>query len=324
MITYIESIELVKEFQFLNGSLFILTQSKIRNAATGKNIEGEFYCMRNWKNFILTQNKNEKNILILDKDLNVIKEISGASNYALWLLNACDLIPVEEKVFQLKDSLELEETKITIFPKNCIHTYGIRRGKNAVLCDDLEGIKLKWRFELGENIKVGGDFILLDKLVIVSTTTEDLIGIDIETGKELWRLRNCNLYQQKQPNTGYLIGLASNSVGDNFYQVVDPSNGVKLVYKKFKNFFYDTRPTLACITATHYYFISNVIGDGSGTASIREIHLGCINLENHEIEWVEKIDSVRESISVYKKPELINNRLYLLDEEKTLSIYELN
>jgi hypothetical protein len=267
---------------------------------------------------LLTQNKKEDNILVLDKDLKIIKEITGASNYALWLLNSCSLIPVEDKVFEITDSLSLAETEVVIFPKDCIHKYGFRRAKNTILCDELDNGQLKWKFELGDNVKVGGDFILMDKLIVVSTTTDqDLIGIEIETGKELWRLSNCNFHHQQQPNTNYLIGLSANSFGDNFYQVIDPINGERIVNKKFENFFYETTPNLACITETHYYFISNVLGDGTGIKSEKITHLGCINLQTHEVEWVERIKG-----NGYLRPEVHNDKFYLLDGEQTLQILE--
>lgn len=323
MIRYIESIDLVTEFKFMNGDLFVLTNSEIISRERNNSLKGGFYCIRIWKDFLLTQNKKEDNILVLDKDLKIIKEISGASNYALWLLNSCSLIPVEDRVFELKDSLSLAETEVAIFPKDCINKYGFRRAKNTVLCDVLSNGQLKWKFELGDNVKVGGDFILRDKLLVVSTTNQDLIGVEIETGKELWRLSNCNINHQQQPNTNYLVGLSANSFGDNFYQVIDPISGKKIVDKKFENFFFETTPNKACITETHYYFISNVLGDGTGTKSERITHLGCINLQTHELESVEKVGNTSDRRSEYQKPEINNNKIYLLDGEQTLHIYEL-
>lgn len=324
MIRNIISIPSVSEFKFLNENLVVMTDSGISSLEANTSIQGDFFCVRNYQKLLLTQSKKEDNILVLDNSLKILKEISGASNYALWLLNSCGLIPVGDRVFRLTDSLELDETAISIFPKDCIGSYGIRRAKNSVLCDDLVDGQLKWKFELGNDVKVGGDFILMSDLIIVSTTNQDLIGIEINTGKELWRLPNCNLHHQQQPKTNYLVGLASNSFGDNFYQVIDPISGKKLIDKKFDNFFYETRPTLACIKETHYYFISNVIGDGTGTKSERQTHLGCINLQTHEIEWVEKIGTTLDRRSEYQKPEINGSKIYLLDGEQTLHIYEMN
>jgi len=185
----------------------------------------------------------------------------------------------------------------------------------------ISGMKI-WTLDFSEN-RINGNVLLIDNVLVFPTTNQDLIGIEIETGKELWRLPNCNLHHQQQPNTNYLVGLASNSFGDNFYQVIDPISGKKLIDKKFKDFFYETQPTLACITATHYYFISNVIGDGTGTKSERLTHLGCINLQTHEIEWIEKVGTTADRRSSFQKPEINGNKIYLLNGEQTLHIYEL-
>lgn len=323
MIKHIEKIGLVCEFKFINEKLFILTQNEIIDKETNKSLKGNFYCIRKWRNYVLTQNKNEENILILNCNLDFISEITGESNYALWLLNLCDLIPVDDKVFRLTESLKLEETKISIFSKDCRDKFCIRRSKNSVLCYVLENDQLNWKFELGNDINVGGDFILFNKLVIVPTTNQDLIGIEIETGKELWRLSNCNLHYQQQPITNYLVGLSANSFGDNLYQVIDPISGKKIIDKKFPNFFYETTPYNACITSTHYYFISNVMGDGD-FKSRRITNLGCINLQSHEIEWIEEIGTTSDRRSEYQKPEIQNNKIYLLDGEQTLHIYRLD
>jgi len=180
-----------------------------------------------------------------------------------------------------------------------------------------------WNLDFSEN-RINGKVLLIKNILIFPTTNQDLIGIEIETGKELWRLPNCNLYHQQQPNTGYLVGLSANSFGDNFYQVIDPIRGEKLIDKKFEDFFYETTPNLACISETHYYFISNVLGDGTGKKSERVSHLGCINLKTHELEWVKKMSRNTEKISEFKKPEYHQGKFYLLDGEQSLHIYERN
>jgi outer membrane protein assembly factor BamB len=306
----------VKEFKFRGDLLCILTGKHI--AFDNFIIEGEFRCFKFWNKYLLYQNSVGSNLMVFDMNKKeIIKEFSGAVEYVLWFLNQNNQIPIDEKVFILKENLDLIETMRIEFPRYCNEKYAVDRFKNTVECTEVYKGDLIWKFELGDNVKVGGDFILMDKLVVVSTNTQNLIGIEIETGKELWRLSNCNLHHQQQPTTNYLVGLSANSFGDNFYQVIDPINGVKLIDKKFENFFYETIPNLACITETHYYFISNVLGDGTGTKSERITYLGCINIQTHEIEWVERIVG-----SGFLKPEVHNNKFYLLDGEQTLHIYE--
>ncbi len=178
-----------------------------------------------------------------------------------------------------------------------------------------------WTFDLSKN-RINGKVILINNVLILPTVNQDLIAIEIETGKELWRLQNCNLHHQQQPNTGYLVGLSANSFGNNFYQVIDPMSGEKLIDKKFEDFFYETNPNLACISENHYYFISNVLGDGTRTKSERVSHLGCINLNTHELEWVEKLSQNSDKEIKYQKPEYKDGKFYLLDNRNTLHIYE--
>lgn len=181
---------------------------------------------------------------------------------------------------------------------------------------EIDSGSIKWSIDFSEN-RISGKVLFFNEILVFTTANQDLIGIDNETGKELWKLSNCNLHHQKQPNTNYLVGLSSNSFGDNFYQVIDPIRGKKVIDKKFDNFFFETNPNLACITETHYYFISNILGDGTGTKSERVSHLGSINLKNHELEWIEKIDK-----STYQNLEVQNNKFYLLDVEQNLKIFE--
>ena len=187
--------------------------------------------------------------------------------------------------------------------------------------DNDSGEKI-WTLDFSEN-RINGNVLLIKKVLVFPTTSQDLIGIEIETGKELWRLQNINAgFFQIQPKTNYLISLNANSAGDNWYYVINPLNGEIIIYKKFDNFFYDAMGSRACITETHYYFISNVVGDGHQKDE-RITHMGCINLQTHEIEWVEKVGATSDRRSEYQKPEINNNKIYLLDGEQTLHIYDL-
>jgi hypothetical protein len=320
MIEFLKRYEAVNEFSAKGDSLFVLSDKFICRDSVERVYEGLFYCIRRWKEYLLTQNKEETNLIVLNKSLDKIHEISGEPNYALWLLTDTGLIPAGNSVFRLNDDLKLTKTNIEIFSKSCNREIGIRRAKNAVLCDDYNTNTLKWRFELGENTKVEGDFFLFDKIVVFSTSSQNLIGLDTKNGKELWRLSKSNLHYQMQPSKNLLVGLASNSQGDNFFQVVDPLTGERMVDKSFNKFFYETNPSLACVSKDHYYFISNIMGDGSGSKSTRENHLGCINLRTHEIEWIKKIVSKDEYVE-FKKPEYNDGKLYLLDGNRTLHIY---
>ena len=275
----------------------------------------------------------EKKIIQVDLENFIGIEYLEFSSDELWLFN-------NEYFFYANKTLERREYKFDFYSMNehrilwsSIDKLELTNLSNDFLIfsnlnrtvyaryDVIEGKKL-WTIDFTEN-RVSGKIFFVENCLIFETTNQDLIGVEIETGKELWRLANCNLHHQQQPSTNYLVGLAANSAGDNFYQVIDPIMGTKIVDKKFENFFFETTSNLACITETHYYFISNVLGDG-GQKDERITHLGCINLQTHEIEWIEKVGTTADRRSQYQKPEINNNKIYLLDGEQTLHIYELD
>jgi len=323
MIRNLNKINSVKEFGFYDNNLCVLTSDNIKF----KNIEisGNYRCFKFWNNFLIYQNLIGSNLIFYDLEKHlVVKEFTGATEYVLWYLNNNSQIPIDEKVFILTRNLELKETNLNEFPRCSNEKYAIDRFKNTVECTDVYEGNLIWKFELGDNIKVVGDFILLDNLVIVSTTNQDLIGIELESGKELWRLKNIKSnFFQIQPITNYLISLISNSVGDNWYYVINPLSGKLILEKKFKNFNHGAGGSKACIDETHYYFISNEFGYPSEMRTERVTHLGCINLQTHDIEWIEKVGTTTDRRSEYQKPEIKGNKIYLLDGEQRLHIYEL-
>jgi len=270
---------------------------------------------------------------LIFSDLSVSVFYTTTANKDIWIFNENYIFEAErtENRREYKfDFLSIKENKVLWSDVSMIRFYS--KSNELLLFTDFLGNVFKkrniyngleiWSLDFSQN-RVNGSVLLINDKIVFSTTNQDLIGVEIETGKELWRLSNCNLHHQQQPNTNYLVGLSANSFGDNFYQVIDPICGKKIIDKKFENFFYETTPNKACITETHYYFISNVFGDGTGTKSERITHLGCINLQTHDIEWIEKVGNTSERQSEYQKPEINNNKIYLLDGEQTLHIYEI-
>lgn len=305
----------VREFEFMGRELFILTSNFIQRTSDNRTFEGSFFCIRTWASFLLTQNGNETNVIALNSNLENVKEINGHSNYALWLITKTGLIPVGEEIWRLNEDLNFNKTHIKVFPKKCNELVGIRRSKSSVFCDDYLSNKVRWTYDLEGGKKIEGDWFLLDSLVAFSTLDKELIGLNVDSGKQRWRLNGSNLFYQVQQGTNYLVSLAANTFGDNFFQVVDPLSGEMLITKSFVDFYYETTASMACVSSTHYYFVSNIVGDGKKTN--RVVHIGSINLTTYELEWVHKIDQVDGYIE-FLKPEYRNERLYLKDVKKTL------
>ena len=318
----IENIHEVKEFAFKNNELFILTNRYIKFG--GIEIKGEFRCITFWEDYLLYQNLKGNNIIIYNPlEQRVIKVINGAREYGLWFLDKYGKIPVDDKVMSLNPFLELIETN-SVFSTCSNGIYNFNRFKNSVKCTYVSIGEIKWILELGEGVKVNGDFYLFNQIIVVPISNNGIVGINIETGKELWRLANINANSfQIQPKTNYLISLDSNSIGDNWYYVISPTNGQIIVDKKFDCFYYGAGGSQACIDDNHYYFISNTMGFPKEMRTEKITHLGCINLQTHEIEWMNKIGTTSDKKIEYQKLEVHDGKIYLLDEEKTLHIYKI-
>ena len=60
-----------------------------------------------------------------------------------------------------------------------------------------------WTINFSDN-RLKPKVILINDILVLETSNQDLIGIELQTGKELWRLSNSNMHLQQQPNTNYL------------------------------------------------------------------------------------------------------------------------
>lgn len=257
---------------------------------------------------------------------------SNPSNSNVWIVN--DNYIFEAKRTENRREYEFELVELDSKQVNWGDVSTIRffskSNEHLLFTDFLGGIYQSRAFEDGREIwsldfsanKIRGNVLLFNDALVFTTANDEIIGIDINTGGELWRLANINVgFFQVQPETNYLVSLNSNSVGDNWYVVIDPIEGRVLLNKKFENFYFDAAGNKACITETHYYFISNVMGDGINNERIT--NLGCINLRTHELEWIEKVGTTDSYRSEYQKPEINGNKIYLLDGKETLHIYEI-
>jgi len=267
-------------------------------------------------------------------DVNRILYSKADINSEIWIVNDNYLFEAQRTANRREYEFSLIEkkSKKKIWSDKSTVRFVSKSNKYLLFTDFLGGIyqrrcidngKEIWSLDFSDN-RIQGKVLVIDNIIVFPTTNQDLIGIEIETGKEMWRLKNINAnFFQIQPNTNYLISLVSNSMGDNWYYVINPINGKIIVDKKFDDFYYGAGGSTACIDDDYYYFISNDYGYPTEMRIERITHLGCINLQTHEIEWIEKIGTTSDLRSGYQKPEVHNGKIYLLDGEKTLHVYEL-
>lgn len=141
---------------------------------------------------------------------------------------------------------------------------------------------------------------------------ETMIGIDIQTGKKLWDIKNSHFFYTQDTETGLLY-----SLGNNYYKVVDPVKGEMIVDKVLDDYVdidgKRSRISMApsgAMSKDYLYFTSSLLG----------IRFGAINKHTHEIEFVQDLGT-EEGVRVFDF-KYHNGRLYILDSNYVLHILE--
>ena len=176
---------------------------------------------------------------------------------------------------------------------------------------ELKNQTLIWTYHLPPPMHTYGRFYLVDQVLIFRTNTAHLIGLDIETGKELWRLEKCMPSFQVMEEQKKLIGLQTD-----LYQVIDPINGEKVIEKRFENLKekYRIWPSshLANVYPEGLYFVSNYQGT----------RFGMVDIYNSEIAWIQDHNPEAGRYEGLAAPVLHQDKLYLHEAGKTLYVYE--
>ena len=251
------------------------------------------------------------------------KLTSGSVNYSLWLLNSNSQFPINGKVFELNNTLELIETKIPVFPKVTNSQYGIRRSKNCIWCQLAENGDLLWKFELGENVSVD-DLYIYENQIVVTVSTRDMIGINLSSGEETWRIENTSMYLLKQPNTNNLMSFNSNTFGDNFLESIDTANGDRIIKKSFSDFHFQTKTGMGYIHESKYYFITNLGYNTNTKESERISQIGCIDTQTFEMDWIEPVGKTDGRRHDFIKLFVNKGKMYVFDLNNHLFEFKLN
>ena len=180
--------------------------------------------------------------------------------------------------------------------------------------------RLCWTYSLPEGEKISGDIYLHENVLVIPSMVGQmpynknyLQGVDVNTGKEVWKDEGYFLHLQQDSQTGLLYGFAGEK-----YQVIDPITGNKLVDKEFTGLKEEKRMQV-------YQGMSRLYGDGLYFISdYVENHYDCqfgkINTESHEIEFIQKLD-VAEGVKA-NPPIYHRGKIYIKDNLGTLHIYK--
>lgn len=170
-----------------------------------------------------------------------------------------------------------------------------------------------WSYSLPEGFKIFGQVQVIDNLLILYAVDNNFdhsktIALDINSGNIKWELDNtifCQIDDEKKRLLGYAIRK---------YEVIDPFSGKIIVQKSMMDYY---EKGLSPVSP------SNTIANGklwfvSGRGE--NAKFGRINIETSQVDFIQ--DFPLQNDWQLSKPVFHNGKLYLLDSNNTLHIFE--
>ncbi len=170
-----------------------------------------------------------------------------------------------------------------------------------------------WSYTLPEGFKIFGQVQVIDNLLILYAVDNNFdhsktIALDINSGNMKWELDNtifCQVDTEKKLLLGYAIRR---------YEVIDPFLGKKIVQKSMMDYYEKGLSPVSpnnTIANGKLWFVS---GRGENAK------FGRINIETSEVDFIQ--DFPLQNDWQFSKPVFHNGKLYLLDSNNTLHIFE--
>uniref|UniRef100_UPI0039A43753 hypothetical protein n=1 Tax=Ornithobacterium rhinotracheale TaxID=28251 RepID=UPI0039A43753 len=216
-------------------------------------------------------------------------------------------------IFDTKTFLLKSITTANYFPKLSANNLCFCEKKDAIYCFDTLLNKNLWSYSLPEGFKIFGQVQMIDNLLILYAVDNNFdhsktIALDINSGNIKWELDNtifCQIDDEKKRLLGYAIRK---------YEVIDPFSGKIIVQKSMMDYY---EKGLSPVSP------SNTIANGklwfvSGRGE--NAKFGRINIETSQVDFIQ--DFPLQNNGQLSKPVFHNGKLYLLDSNNTLHIFE--
>lgn len=307
----------VISYNLFDGKLITVRKDGIYLEANSLLIDGDYTGIRIFNRYVITQERNETNLIFFNPEQKNGKVvISGDGQYILWrsvIFNNRFFVPIvsENGTFHLliDEFLTKKFFKLNRTVGGIIGDYGFYRLKNILYGIKLfsQDIKLKYSFD--ENCLVNEPFYFSNENLILSTSDKKLSCISSHDGILKWELSDCLQFYSQHPISGNLYGFHGER-----YQVIDTLKGEKIVDTIFEGSKekYKILPSqnVNKVYEDGLYFVSNTYG----------CKFGKIDIENHCIDFVQDL-GVKPGVEAYT-PTYKDGKIYILDSEKTLHIFE--
>ncbi len=191
-----------------------------------------------------------------------------------------------------------------VWNRKCLNSYSISK------------MSTQWQYILEEGFKIFHPPQVIDDIIFFNAIKgvnkfKKIIGLDIETGQTSWEINTQKPYTQQY--IAYTLDRESKlsyGYGGHLFQVFDPLKGELVLEKEMPNDLY-VDLNMNFLTDEHLWF-----SGGKG----EEVKFGKIDIQNGEILLLQEMpleyDYNIQKIVYFK------NKLYLLDSNQNLHIYE--
>lgn len=190
-----------------------------------------------------------------------------------------------------------------------------------VFCIDQDTGQEQWTLDVNEfdkafinekeiKSKIEGSLFAYDNSIIVPVSGNKLLRINCVTGQVIWKSENINPLLKLDANI--LI-----NVSNSYYREISPDTGETLVEYEMKSEYekhdFTVTGPLGVFTVTDtYIFIVHAMG----------YKMGCINRSTGKIDWSTAVGDGK--VTLPHAPIFYKDKLYVLDDEGTLHVYDRN
>lgn len=311
----------VKDYIFIDELIFINGLNELYGLSLNNDLQSlikinaDIWYLRAFNNNLYYQTENGKSLFRFDIKKGINEEINGEYYLFRAVSNGNEMLIENGNQIELIDkNNRINSNALKRIPNSINKGLAVRKRKNKIICENIQTGERRWEIEIEE--KIFGEIKLYQEIVFISTSEGKLIALNIYNGNKLWEI-NTFPYPQIDNSEFKLYTIQ----GEFDYISIDIKSGK--ITNKVNNW----------ADKSDYAGLKDVFG---GFASIYENFIIIPNNERCQIFFLEK-DSSRvinqiqlefpelknQEPQIIKAPILYKNRLYILDSQETLHIYNM-